>query len=212
MPEPGLDRFLLRLLPPSLRDEYGREIASILADLRAEKGGRLGLRAGGRLLIDIAAASAREHALTVGDAVISRPRYLVASAAAACLLLVPFAVALALIPLGLQHGLETTWLWSPPILGLWAVRFPQIAFAIAAATVLVWLARGGTPDRRRAGIRLLRTAWPLVASGLISLAFLCLLLFHDTAPCVTAQPARALTHPSSAISCIAGHAAWRLFS
>ena len=118
-------------------------------------------------------------------------------------LLAPFVIAV-LIDEFSEYFIDThpygSWVWSPPILLLWAFILPLVSLAISLIVLVLSFFRAW--KLKTNGSSYSYKLWPTVIVGIFALCLLSLTVFHDSVQCWAGSPSNALTHISQTTKCM----------
>lgn len=179
---------LLKLYPESYREKYAQQMTQTLGDMLEDQTSRRAKElVWFRAFADLPAKIISQNALALGGNLMSQtPNYIIRNSLIASLLIMPFFAAL--IANGLDkainhHDLHQSWVWSTPVLTGWILVLPALAFIICLVSYVLFVAKS-TSNRSIAGrIFDLKRTWTIMLAGLIGLAIIFFLLFHDSAHC-----------------------------
>jgi hypothetical protein len=198
-------RRLLRLYPKAYREEYAEQMVQTLSDMLDDQ-----LDGSNRMLITCQAYGSlpftifNQNALAVADNLMNQtPGYIKRNGAVAALLLVPTLLVLATNSLNMainHHSMQTSWLWSRPLVAAWAIILPAAAFLLGLASYAVYAASRSDASllKRLSDVK---QTWPVVLAGICGLALLLLVLFHDSAHCWVQNPVHTVTHLQQTWQC-----------
>jgi hypothetical protein len=143
------------------------------------------------------------------------PRYIKRNSIVAGALLFPFMAAL--IANGLDkvinnHTLYNSWLWRTPVLSLWVLRLPELAFLLAGGSYLVYLARGTGSTKSTWLKRALDVShsWPIIIPTIFAFGVMFLIAFHDVGQCVQ-SPSHLVSHANQTWQCAVNNQSLKVF-
>jgi hypothetical protein len=198
---------IIGLYPAQYRQEYGQQMLQTTADMldnTPKRGSRTLIWL--RLALDLPANITKQQLQYSGGIYMKdTPSYIKVSSIVSSLLLLPFFAALAANGLDKvinNHTLLNSWLWKMPVLGLWVIELPLIAFVLAIGSYLFYLTKyKKTPWLKR--ILDVRRSWPIILPAVVAFGILFLLAFHDSAQCWVQTPTHFVTHVSQTWQCTA---------
>ena len=207
---------LLRLYPKAYRQRYSQEILQATDDMLSNAPNRrskLGVQA--HLAMDLSLNAGKQQLNYVGDVMQSEtPSYIKRNAIVASALLLPFLAALAangLDRLINNRNLYRTWLWQTPVLRIWVIILPALAFLFVAASYIIFVIKSTTSKQSwLKRIFDIRHMWPIILPGLIALGVLFIVEFHDSGQCWVQSPTHLATHLSQVWQCTLANRANRL--
>jgi hypothetical protein len=199
---------LLKLYPSAHRKRYEQEILQTTADMLDDAPSRLTrVRVWTHVAFDLPLNIVRQQVSYGGDVMSNEtPRYLKRSSLIAGALLLPFILALlanGLSKLINKHGLDHSWLWKSPAIGIWILYLPEVALLLALATYIVYIVKG-TDGTTRSWLKSavdVRHVWPIMLPAVLALGVLFLVAFHDSVQCWAQNPVHAVTHMQQTWQC-----------
>src|SRR5262249_42336425 len=87
-----------------------------------------------------------------------------------------------------NHTLYNSWLWSRAALVMWVMVLPALAFTLALASYLLFVATNKSKQSFWRRVVDIRHTWPVLITGIIGLGIVFMLLFHDSAHCWVQNP------------------------
>ena len=198
---------LLRLYPRPYRQRYTEEILQTTDDMLSSiPNSRTKLGVKTHLAIDLSVNAGKQQLNYVGGIMQSQtPRYIKRNAIVASIMLLPFLAALganSLDKLINNRNLNNTWLWQAPILRIWVIILPAIAFLFVVASYIVFVIKSSPSKqsfiKRMSDVRLI---WPIILPGLIAFGVLFMVEFHDSVQCWVQSPTHLATHISQVWQC-----------
>lgn len=147
------------------------------------------------------------------------PRYIKRNALLSSVLLLPFLAVLAangLDKLINNRDLYNSWLWHAPVLRIWIIILPALAFLFVAASYIAFIIKGSSSKQSWFKKMFdIRHMWPIILPGLIAFGVLFLVEFHDSTQCWVQTPGHLMTHISQTWQCTlsnrASHLIFRQF-
>lgn len=197
---------LLKCYPARYRKEYGGAMLQTLADMLDDQPTKAGkLRIWLRASIDLPASVAHQNIIALGDTFMHQtPQYIKRNGVIAGTLLIPFIAALTANGLDKvinNHTLYNSWVWGRLALTTWVIVLPALAFLLAFASYMLFVAK-----QSKANIfsRLfdLRRVWPVAITGVIGLGILFMVCFHDSVHCWMQNPVHVVTQWHQTWSCV----------
>ena len=198
---------LLRLYPKSYREQYGDQILQVTADmLDAAPNNRAKLAAWAQIAADMPANITKAQLQYIGGTMQrSTPHYVKRNSLLAASLLMPFMLALAVNATDKiinNRTLYASWLWSAPVLRLWVLWLPVLAFLLILGTYAAYVAR---KDNKKTSlwVRLvdIPRIWPVILPGVIALGIVFMVAFHDSGQCWAHTPAYLVSHAGQQWQC-----------
>lgn len=199
---------LLKLYPSSYRKHYEQEVLQTTADmLDGAPSKSAKLAAWVHIAADLPVNAGRQQLQYIGVTMHTRtPKFIKLSSLIAAVLLVPFCAAL--IANGLDkvinnRTLYSSWLWHAPVLTLWVLILPSLAFTVAAITYIIYALKG-TKLKKSSWLKRavdIKHSWPTIIPGLLSCGILLLVAFHDSVHCWVQTPAHFVGHASQTWQC-----------
>ncbi len=168
------------------------------------------------IAIDLPLSVAKQQLQYVGGIYMNEtPRYIKRNSIIAGALLLPFVAAL--IANGLDkvinnHTLYNSWLWHTPVLSIWVLRLPQLAFLLAVGTYLVYLLK--SRDNKQSWLKRvldIRHSWPIVIPAIFAFGVLFIIAFHDVGQCIQ-SPSHVVSHASQTWRCAVNNQSFKVFS
>ncbi len=194
-------QLMLSFYPEHYREQYGMQAAQTLDDMLADTSSR-GKRAliWARELLVLPGNAAEQHLIELSRRGHLRPRTLVDMIALA--LLLPFVLAIVIDEFSEYFSsshLYGSWLWSLPVLLIWALVLPLFSLAISSIALILSLLR--SRQRQVKSPHHLQIPWQTIVVGVLALGLLSLTVFHDSVQCWTTNPGNAIANISQTSQC-----------
>jgi len=183
---------LLRLYPETYRKRYGEQMLQTLADMldnAPTTRQRVGIWS--RTAADLPASLIDQQLRHTGEIMINEtPKYVKNSALAGAAMLAPFF--LLVTAASLDKNLRHSFLWSFPVLFIFFVVLPVLAFLLAATAFTGWLIERRKQDHKSWASELfdLHRNWHLLSVLIVGLGIVGLVYGHDSVHCITGNPVR----------------------
>lgn len=196
---------VMKLYPDKYRKEYGQQILQTTADMldnAPNKASRAAVWT--HVAIDLPINITKQQ-LQYSESIYMKdtPSYIKTSSIVCGLLLLPFFTAL--IANGLDkvinnHSLNGSWVWKMPLLRIWVLYLPLIAFILAAGSYLLYLTKHKQTKWFKR-ILDIRRSWPVILPAVFAFGILFMIAFHDSGQCFVHTPAYLVGHTSQTWKC-----------
>lgn len=205
----------IKLYPTQYKERYGDEILQTTADMLDDAiSRRARLIIWTKLAIDLPMNLAKQQLQYVEGFMLDEcPKYIKRNSLIAGVLLIPFMVAL--LANGLDkaindHTLYNSWLWKSPLIGLWVIWLPMLAFLIAMVSYLLFVSKDIKGNHTTWFKRLFsfRSSWPVLVPLIIALGILSIAMFHDDVQCLMHTPNYLVTHSQQTRQCTVNNFAY----
>lgn len=199
----SLYKIIFSLYPEKYRDKYVPQMQQTLDDMLMHET-RMSQRVliWTRELVVLPGNILEQHLIELSLKRHLRPRTLVDLIALS--LLAPFIIT-ALIDEFSEYFVNThpygSWVWTPPILLLWAFILPIVSLAISLIALILSILRAR--KKKATGLNYTYRLWPTIFVGIFAICLLSLTVFHDSVQCWVYNPTNALTHISQTTKCTA---------
>jgi hypothetical protein len=199
---------LLKLYPSEYQKQYGDQLLQTTADMlddtsNSAKKKVIWVRVAFNLPVNVVQSQLQYEGSIMWS---ETPHYIKRNSMIGTLLLLPFVAALVANSLDKvinNHDLYNSWLWKTPVIQLWVLWLPEIAFALIAGTYLYFILNKKKTKRISFLKRLtdIRHYWPVIVPGVLAFGVLFILAFHDSGQCWVHNPSYMVDHLSQEWQC-----------
>jgi hypothetical protein len=195
---------LTHLYPKSYRETYGPQMVQTLADMLHDQPNS---RARGitwtKAVLDLPINIIKQNFMVM-EAIYTTetPQFVRRNSQISVFLLAPFFILVTLNEI-LPSALPQTATWDD-ILQFLVAGMPGFASLLCVATFFTWAAAEHRQNRKSVwhNLRGIRSSWPLVTVGVLSLMIVAFMLGHDSVHCVMGNPVKEVRNLNATFLCL----------